>query len=214
MPPEASTNLPTWRSVAPVKAPFSWPNRIDSTRLSGIAPQFTVTKALPLRSLEPWMARASTSLPTPDSPSISTGMFDFAARSARRITRVMSGLAVARSLKLSVPEARRRMRRISSSSELTRIAFLIETWSRSAPTGLTTKSIAPARIAWTTVSIEPCAVCTMTGVSIADSRSFASTPSPSRFGITRSRMTTSMRAPSGERRSDSPASPVSARTGS
>ena len=52
------------------------------------------------------MARASTSLPTPDSPSISTGMFDFAARSARRITRVMSGLAVARSLKLE--RARRR----------------------------------------------------------------------------------------------------------
>ena len=28
-------NLPTCLSVAPVKAPFSWPNRIDSTRFSG-----------------------------------------------------------------------------------------------------------------------------------------------------------------------------------
>src|ERR1700730_297867 len=38
VPPEASTNLPTWRSVAPVKDPFSWPNRIDSVRFFGIAP--------------------------------------------------------------------------------------------------------------------------------------------------------------------------------
>ena len=35
MPPSASRNLPGCRSVAPVKAPFSWPNRIDSTSLSG-----------------------------------------------------------------------------------------------------------------------------------------------------------------------------------
>ena len=66
VPPFASTNLPTCRSVAPVKAPFSWPKSVDSTRLSGIAPQLTVTNGLPLRSPDPWIARASTSLPTPD----------------------------------------------------------------------------------------------------------------------------------------------------
>jgi hypothetical protein len=38
-------------SVAPVNDPFSWPNRMLSTRLSGIAPQLTVTKGLPRRSL-------------------------------------------------------------------------------------------------------------------------------------------------------------------
>ena len=79
MPPEASTNLPMWRSVAPVKAPFSWPNRIDSTRLSGIAPQLTATNGFDLRSPLPWMARANNSLPTPDLPSISTGMVEAAA---------------------------------------------------------------------------------------------------------------------------------------
>ena len=63
-------------------------------------------------------ARDSTSLPTPDSPSISTGMLDLAARSARRITRPMSALLVTRSRSVRVPEARRRMRRISSSSAL------------------------------------------------------------------------------------------------
>src|SRR5471032_2194963 len=57
VPPEASTNLPMWRSVAPVNAPFSWPNRIDSTRLSGIAPQLTATNGFEARSPLPWIAR-------------------------------------------------------------------------------------------------------------------------------------------------------------
>ena len=86
MPPVASTNLPMCRSVAPVKAPFSWPNRIDSTRFSGMAPQLTATNGLARRSPEPWMARAISSLPTPDSPSISTGMVEAAAFSAVRST--------------------------------------------------------------------------------------------------------------------------------
>jgi hypothetical protein len=47
-----------------------------------MAPQLTVTKGLPFRSPDPWMARAKTSLPTPDSPSIRIGMEDRAARSA------------------------------------------------------------------------------------------------------------------------------------
>ena len=82
MPPSASTNLPVCFSVAPVKAPFSWPNRIDSTRFSGMAPQLTATKGLARRSPEPWMARAINSLPMPDSPSIRTGMAEAAAFSA------------------------------------------------------------------------------------------------------------------------------------
>src|SRR5215467_14282373 len=82
VPPCASTNLPICRSVAPVNAPFSWPNRIDSTRLSGMAPQLTATNGFDLRSPLPWMARANNSLPTPDSPSISTGMIDDASFAA------------------------------------------------------------------------------------------------------------------------------------
>ena len=46
----------------------------------GIAPQLTVTNGLPARSEEPWIARAISSLPTPDSPSIRIGMLDCAAR--------------------------------------------------------------------------------------------------------------------------------------
>src|SRR5579863_4979714 len=50
VPPSASWNLPRCLSLAPVNEPFSWPNRMDSTRLSGIAPQLTVTKGLPARA--------------------------------------------------------------------------------------------------------------------------------------------------------------------
>ncbi len=99
------------------------------------------------------------------------------------------------------------MRRTSSSSVSTRRAFLIETWSRSAPAGLTTKSTAPARIALTTVSMDPLEVWTMTGVARPLLRISARTPSPSSPGMTRSRSTTS--APSDLRRLSASA-PVSA----
>ena len=73
------------------------------------------------------MARAINSLPTPDSPSISTGMFDFAARSASRIVRAMFSTLVTMSRNVSSPARRRVARRSSSSSASTRSAFLIET---------------------------------------------------------------------------------------
>src|SRR6185436_8801134 len=74
VPWSASTNLPSFFSCAPVNEPFSWPNRIDSTRFSGIAPQLTEMNGLPERSEAPWMQRAMTSLPTPDSPRISSAL--------------------------------------------------------------------------------------------------------------------------------------------
>ena len=46
VPPSASSSLPTLRSVAPVKAPRTWPKNSDSWRDSGIAPQLTATKVL------------------------------------------------------------------------------------------------------------------------------------------------------------------------
>ncbi len=103
-------NLPVCFSVAPVKAPFSWPNRIDSTRLSGMAPQLTATNGLARRSPWPWMARAINSLPTPDSPSTSTGMLEAAAFSAPRSTASIFGLRVTMSLNVSVPDWLRLMR--------------------------------------------------------------------------------------------------------
>ena len=176
MPPEASTNLPRCFSVAPVNEPFSWPNSVDSTRFSGIAPQFTATNGFARRSPEPWIARAISSLPTPDSPSTSTGMSEAVAFSAVRNTCCMRALRVTMSLKLSVPARLRLSRWNSVSSALVDSALRSETCSRSAPTGFTTKSLAPARIADTTLSIPPCAVCTMTGTFTPASRMRASTP--------------------------------------
>src|ERR1043166_2688226 len=39
VPPLASSNLPTRRAMAPVNAPFSWPNSSDSRRFSGMGAQ-------------------------------------------------------------------------------------------------------------------------------------------------------------------------------
>ncbi len=209
MPPEASTNLPVWRSVAPVKAPFSWPNRIDSTRLSGIAPQLTATNGFDLRSPLPWMARANNSLPTPDSPSISTGMVEAAAFCAVRSTRAMVSLRVMISAKVNRPSRLWRMRCSSPFSALVLSALRSDTCSRSMPTGLTTKSWAPARIADTTLSMPPWAVCTITGMLRPASRILASTPMPSRPGITRSSTTASMAGASGAVSVAMAASPLS-----
>jgi hypothetical protein len=44
VPPVASSNLPIRRAMAPVNAPFSWPNSSDSSRCSGIAAQLTEMK--------------------------------------------------------------------------------------------------------------------------------------------------------------------------
>ena len=188
MPPLASANLPVCLSTAPVNDPFSCPNRMDSTSVSGSAPQLTMTNGLPRRSEPPWIARAINSLPTPDSPSISTGMFDLAARSASRMVRAIDLARVTMSRKLSSPALRRVARLSSSSSASTRSALRIDTCRRSAPTGLTTKSVAPARMAEITTSIEPCAVWTIAGTAISRWRIRDNTPMPSRSGMTRSRI--------------------------
>ena len=177
-----------------------------------MAPQFTATNGFARRSPEPWMARAINSLPTPDSPAISTGMFEAAAFSAMRSTACMHGLLVMMSAKPSVPDRLCFMRASSPSSALALSALRRLTCSRSAPTGLTTKSTAPARMAETTLSMPPCAVCTITGTLIAAWRNRARTPRPSRFGITRSRITQSIRAPSAPVSSASAASPLSSVT--
>ena len=72
VPPSASSNRPSRRSAAPVKAPFSWPNSSDSSSVSGSAAQLTATNGLPRRGERSWSALATSSLPVPLSPWIST----------------------------------------------------------------------------------------------------------------------------------------------
>ena len=60
------------RSTASVKAPRSWPKSSLSISPSGIPAQFTATKGPWLRGPSSWIARATSSLPVPLSPRIST----------------------------------------------------------------------------------------------------------------------------------------------
>src|SRR6266545_4683142 len=72
VPRSASSKRPMRRSVAPVNAPRSWPNISDSTKSLGIAALLTQMNGLAARALWRWIADATSSLPVPDSPVIST----------------------------------------------------------------------------------------------------------------------------------------------
>jgi len=72
VPPSAASSLPILRAYAPVKAPFSWPNSSLSSRPSGMPAQLMATNGLSARRLWEWMLRATSSLPVPLSPRIST----------------------------------------------------------------------------------------------------------------------------------------------
>ncbi|MCY1441597.1 hypothetical protein D9M71_579170 [compost metagenome] len=73
MPPSAASTSPMRRSLASVKAPFSWPNSSDSTRLDGIEAQLNSMNGPLARGPSKCKARATSSLPVPVSPSTSTG---------------------------------------------------------------------------------------------------------------------------------------------
>src|SRR6266446_6046275 len=68
----ASSNCPSFRRCAPVNAPFSCPKSSDSRSPGGIAAQLTLTNGALRRADAAWIARATTSLPTPLSPRIRT----------------------------------------------------------------------------------------------------------------------------------------------
>ena len=72
MPRSASSKQPCRRSDAPVNAPFSWPKISLSRRVSGIAAQLIPMKGKVARGLSWWMVCATSSLPVPDSPVMST----------------------------------------------------------------------------------------------------------------------------------------------
>jgi hypothetical protein len=72
VPLSAATNRPLWSAIAPVNDPFMCPKSSLSSSVSGIAPQLIATKGWLARTLARWIARASSSLPVPLSPWIST----------------------------------------------------------------------------------------------------------------------------------------------
>jgi hypothetical protein len=60
------------RTSAPVNAPFSWPNSSASRIVSGSAAMLTAQNGRSRRPESWWIARATSSLPVPLSPWIST----------------------------------------------------------------------------------------------------------------------------------------------
>ena len=186
VPPSAASNLPIRRASAPEKAPFSWPNSSDSSRFSGIAAQFSATNGPPARRERRWMKRASTSLPVPDSPLISTEASAPATCSARRIIACMAGSRA--TMAWLSPSAAARMAAIRSGSG-----------------GRGRNSRAPARIARTTASGSGLTPAATTGTAM---RSAASAPTSAATSYARSHSTRSKRASARSRAS--PASRSSA----
>ena len=68
---------------------LAWPNSSDSTSSAGMAPQFTATKGRAARGESSWRARATSSLPVPDSPCKSTVVFTGATLRTCRSTSAM-----------------------------------------------------------------------------------------------------------------------------
>ena len=75
--------------MAPVNAPFSWPNSVLSTSSFGMAARLTATNGASAMPDSRWISRASSSLPVPLSPRIRTVAESFATFwTSSRISRV------------------------------------------------------------------------------------------------------------------------------
>ena len=92
VPPWAASNRPGCSFDAPLKAPRAWPNSSLSSRLSEKALQFTGTKGASARAPRWWRALATSSLPVPLSPVISTGTSVWTTRSSCRSRSFTAGL--------------------------------------------------------------------------------------------------------------------------
>jgi hypothetical protein len=77
--------------TAPVKAPRVWPKSSASSNASGMAAQLMATNGLRLRVESRCSASATSSLPEPVGPSISTGVMRGATSRMRRLTSSMQG---------------------------------------------------------------------------------------------------------------------------
>ena len=91
MPPWASSKRPLRSARASVKAPRTWPNISLSKSDDEMPPRFTLTKARLARGLLRWSASATSSLPVPLSPVISTDAWVAATRPISCSTRSIFG---------------------------------------------------------------------------------------------------------------------------
>jgi hypothetical protein len=174
--------------------------RADSSSSAGTAAQLIATNGLAARALPPWIARASTSLPLPLAPVISTAESVRDTRRASSMTACIAGLRVTR------PSAKRRP---SPSS-----AAVPPTWRRtqssrrSRSTGLVRKSTAPRCVARTASGMSPCAEISATGRPGQRCWMRASSSMPSMPGMRRSASTKPGRASARRSSASSPEAAV------
>ena len=93
VPPLATSKRPLRSSVAPVKAPRRWPKSSLSSSPSESAAQLTATKRWSRRGPAAWMARATSSLPVPVSPSMRTVVRELATRAISSSTLRIAALS-------------------------------------------------------------------------------------------------------------------------
>ncbi len=91
VPPSACSKRPRRIASAPVKAPFSWPKSSDSSRSDAIAEVLSAMKGAFPRGLCRCSARATSSLPVPDSPVTSTDRLERDSRPIARNTSCIAG---------------------------------------------------------------------------------------------------------------------------
>ena len=102
VPPLARSNTPSRVRIAPVKLPRSCPNSSASISVAGIAAQLMATNGLSARGLMAWIDSATSSLPQPLSPQISTVESVGATRPIRSRTFCMAGeLPISRNVQSS-----------------------------------------------------------------------------------------------------------------
>ena len=152
MPPSASSNLPFFWATAPVNEPFSCPKSSDSSSVSASAAQETATNGRSPRSPEKWMARATSSLPVPLSPWMSTVERWLATSRTRSKISAMRGLLLTRSWKRYWRVSFRRRIAFSRWRFFTRMIRSTRSEISCGWQGLTTYSCAPSFMAAIAVS--------------------------------------------------------------
>ena len=156
-----------------------------------MAAQLTCTNRWPARGLFRWIVRATSSLPTPLSPSSITVALVGAARFTASSTARSAGLSPTISYLDSIASF---SSRFSCRSSCCFSTFCSVTMTRSLLSGLSRKSIAPDLMASTAVLVVPWPEIITTGSVSSSARSLRSTSIPSMPGILMSSSTRSGRS--------------------
>ena len=157
VPPSACSKRPRRMVCAPVKAPRSWPNNSLSSKSLGMAAVLIATNGPLVRGECLCNARATSSLPEPDSPVISTVTLLCDSRPMARNTSCMAGAWP------SISGAAAMRSSATSSRWLSSTARRINSTARGKSKGLGRYSKAPPWNAETALSRSENAVMMMTG---------------------------------------------------